>query len=356
MNTDALVKRYGKIPPAIHQAATRVWDHLSQQADHVVSVEFMENFNKDHDMSLRHNTDIYKGMVVTVRPQYALGEEDILWMHPQAYQCRAVFEGGGFDTVALPDMNASYGNYCASTIDEIGCQHDTKYTIINTRMPFVRTAATPADAYDNATKHETLDHCQEIANKLGCGEMVEHTFTNLFLKGSNEYAFFNHAFMNRGVVHVSPLMGYRTVTASGNFAADRMHENQYVNVDGLSREQKEQLFQKVQWGGNSPINTYVFRKPFDNMTNVGTHFRLVRAHFAETPIHEKMSIRDLYRLTPNLSDCDVVGVNTDERIALPVTAGIVQQLMELEGFSILNREYLNDGKLMIPRNVVHQLI
>ena len=357
MNTDALVKRYGKIPPSLTTAVNAVWEHLNRQADHVVSVEFLQNFNKDHDMSLRVGQDIYKGLVVTVRPDYALDDSDKMWMHPQAYQCRAVFEGGTFDRVDLPDMNASVGTYEASSIDEIGNQHNAQYTIINTRKPFVRAAATPQEAYDNAIKHETLDHCQAIAAKLGCGDMVDHAFTNLFLKGSNEYAFFNHAFMNKGIVHVSPLMGYRSVSQSGNFEADCMHEQQYVNVSELSKEQKEKLYTKCQWDKPNTLNTYVFRKPFKQMTNKGTHYRLTQGHFADTPIHDKMPIADLYSLTPNLEGCSITGFGKiTGDLELPVTANIVQQLMEVEGFSILNPKYLKKGVLKIPRNVVHQLI
>lgn len=359
MNTDALVQRYGKIPKAIQEAAARVWEHLQAQQDKVVSVEYLANFNKDHDMSLRHGVDIYKGLVVTVKPDYALDDSDRMWMHPQAYQCRAVFEGGTFERADLPDMNASVGTYNASSIDEIGTQHDTRYTIVDTRMPIVRAAATPQAAYDNSLKHDTLDHCTQIAASMGCGDMVDHAFTNLFLKGSNEYAFFNHAFMHKGIVQISPIMGYRTVSQRGNFESDCLDEQQYVDVDKLSQEHKKQLFTKCQWDDDNTINTYVFRKPFKRLDNVGTHYRLTQGHFASTPIHDKMSIANLYHLTPDLTDLDIRGFGKriqENKIQLPASHAIVQRLMQVEDFQILNPKYFKGGALHIPRNTVHQLI
>ncbi len=359
MNTDALARRYTKIPDAITQAAAQVWAHLQKQSDNVVSVEFLANFNKDHDMSLRHNTDIYKGLVVTVKPKYALDDTDIMWMHPQAYQCRAIYQGGEFEAMELPDMNASVGTYNTSTVDDIGTHVTNKYTIIDTRMPFVRSAATPQEAYDNATKHETLDHCAQIADHLQCGAMVDHAFTNLFLKGSGEYAFYNHAFMKKGIVHVSPLLGYRTVSAPGNFDSDCLAEEDYVDIGSLSPQQQEALFSKCGWDGDNTVNTYAFRKPYTKMTNVGTHYRLLEGHFSSTPIHEQMSIKKLYDLTPDLTGTDIRRFGDrvhDTSIELPVTPAIMKRLMGVEGFQIINPQYVRGESLHIPRNVVHQLI
>jgi hypothetical protein len=359
MNTDALAKRYGQIPAAIQHGVTQVWDHLQKQSDKVISVEFLANFNKDHDMSLRHDTNIYKGVVVTVKPDYALDDSDMLWMHPQAYQCRAVYEGGTMTHVELPDMNAAVGTYNTSTVDDIGTPVNTLYTIVDTRMPFVRAASTPQEAYDNANKHATLDHCTEIAAAFGCDKLVDHVFTNLFLKGSGQYAFYNHAFMKKGIVHVSPLMGYRSVAADGNFDSDCFAEEEYVNIGHLSTKQQEHLFGKCEWDGRNTVNTYVFRRPYTKMTNIGTHYRLEYGTFASTPIHDKMAIAALYNLTPDLTRTKITGFGErtkETSIRMPVTHAIMQRLMDIEGFDIINPEYMADGVLNIPRNVVHQLI
>ena len=361
MNTDALVKRYGQIPATIQQGVAQVWDHLQAQSDKVVSVEFLANFNKDHDMSLRHDTNIYKGLVVTVKPDYALDDSDMLWMHPQAYQCRAIYEGGTMSNVQVPDMNASVGIYNTSTVDDIGTPVCTEYTIVDTRMPFVRSANTPQEAYDNANKHATLDHCTTIADQFECGSMVDHAFTNLFLKGSGEYAFYNHAFMKKGIVHVSPIMGYRSISAAGNFDSDCLAEQDYIDVDSLDTDRQQALFKKCTWEGLNTVNTYVFRKPHTMMTNIGTHYRLKEGNFASTPIHHHMSIRALYDLTPDLTNTDITafGKRVNETdIHMPITQNIIERLMDIEGFQIINPQYLNDehNELKIPRNVVHQLI
>ena len=160
MNIEPLKSRYAKIPAHLQKYAQDLWSHLSKSGK-VVSLQLLPNFEKDHDVSLKYGTDIFKGMVVAVHPDYPLSEKDIMWMHPHAYQCRAIFEGGTFNHLSLPDMEASAGIYNVSSIDDIGAQCNQRYTIVDTHLPFVNKAATPKQAYENNRKSETLASVNE---------------------------------------------------------------------------------------------------------------------------------------------------------------------------------------------------
>lgn len=360
MNTDALSSRYGNIPPELQMYAQQVWRHLQQQADQTLTVHFLANFNKDHDVSLRLGTDVFKGLVVAVKPEYQLSDADRLWMHPHAYQCRAVFNGGEYTSTELPDMEASAGVYQVSSIDAIGTQCDKTYTIIDTRLPFTHAASTPREAYENHQKRETLAHCHDVASFFGAEKLESHCFTNLFLKSTTHYVFYNHGFHNQGLVHVSPLMGYRQISAKGMLAADRLHEQQYVDVHNLEDEQKKQLFTKCQWDSDSPINTYALRATYDTMHNVGTHFRLKQANFATTPIHDKMKLEDIYNLS---ADLNALGLSRfgnlveTQQIRLPAKPETVVKLMGLQDqLKILNPEFVDErGNLTLPKHIVEQL-
>ena len=359
MNTEALLSRYSKIPAHLQKYAEEIWTHL-KKSDKVISAHFLANFEKDHDTSMHLGKDIFKGLVVAVKPDYEIREEDIMWMHPHRYQCRAIFEGGTFSEVELPSMEASAGIYKVSAIDDIGTQCDQTFTIIDTRLdrPAI-TSGTAQDAYKNTVKDQALEECHLIAEQLGTTNMVKHSFTNLFLKNTTEYVFYNHAFHNEGIVHVSPLMGYRTVSSQGMIPSDCLNEKKYVDVNGLSDEKKVALFNKCKWDGNSAINTYALRTPYDNMSRVGVHYRLSEASFAETPVHAQMSTRDLYHLSARLND---LGLNRfgdhieTENIRLPAKEDTVVKLMRMN-IPILNPELTDGaGNLLISRHIVEQLI
>tara|TARA_B100001250_G_scaffold320460_1_gene283359 strand:- start:1843 stop:2922 length:1080 start_codon:yes stop_codon:yes gene_type:complete len=358
MNTDALSSRYAKIPARLQKYAEQIWSHL-QKSNKVVSAHFLANFEKDHDASLRYNTDIFKGLVVAVDPTYELTDADIMWMHPHAYQCRAIFEGGSFDKVTLPEMEASAGIYKVSSIDDIGTQCEETYTVVDTRMPYTRNGNTPQEAYDNTMKQETLENCASIAENMGSENIVDHAFTNLFLKNTSHYVFYNHAFHNKGIVHISPLMGYRAISSPGMIPADCLNEQYYVNVENLSDEKKVELFKKCMWEGDSPINTYALRTPFDTMSRVGTHYRLDQANFAQTPIHDKMNTRALYDLSANLNCLGLsrFGDHVEtQHIRLPAKEDTVVRLMRLGDVQIINPEFTDtQGNLVIPRHIVEQL-
>lgn len=356
MNTDALTSRYGKIHPSLQAHVNRVWTHLQQQSDKVASVTFLENFAKDHDVSLQTGTDVYRGMVVALKPDYALTGADVLWMHPHAYQCRAIYDGGTFEHVAVPSMEASAGVYKVSSVDDIGSQCEQTYTVVDSRVPYTP-AATPQASYVNTAKADTLEHCAELAAQMQAGELVEHAFTNLFLKDTHHYVFYNHAFHKKGVVHVSPLMGYRTVRANGAIAGDRMHAREYVDVEALSDPKKQELYQKCWWDSDNAVNTYALRKPFDTLARVGTHYRLQQGCFAETPIHHAMATQDLYKLSADLNNLGLkrFGHVETQQIRLPVREETVVRLLRLGDFDILNPQYRDADNLLLPKHIVEQL-
>tara|TARA_B100001093_G_scaffold513373_1_gene585171 strand:- start:925 stop:2007 length:1083 start_codon:yes stop_codon:yes gene_type:complete len=359
MYTEALKSRYdNKIPAHLQKYADNIWNHLIKSSK-VVSLKLLPNFEKDHDVSMQYGTDIYKGLVVAVHPDYPLSEKDIMWMHPHAYQCRAIFEGGTFDNVTLPDMQASAGIYNVSSIDDIGTQCNQRYTIVDTHMPFENVASTPKQAYENNNKAQTLTECQRIAEIMGTRDLKEHVFTNMFLRNTTNYVFYNHAFHKEGIVHISPLMGYRTVSSDSVIAADCLNENDYVDVENMSNTKKIALFEKCNWEGDNPINTYALRTPFDTMNRVGTHFRLVKGNFAKTPIHAHMTTENIFKLSATLNNLKLERFGKyieDQHIRLPVKHSTVIKLIQQGELPIINPEFTDaHGDLIIPRHIVEQL-
>ncbi len=67
---------------------------LNTQTDKVKNVTFLENFNKDMEMSMHYGKDIYRGLVVSLSSDYVIGEKDIAWLHPNLCLTTAMYQGG----------------------------------------------------------------------------------------------------------------------------------------------------------------------------------------------------------------------------------------------------------------------
>lgn len=101
------------------------------------SVTFLENFNKDTDMSLHYDKNIYKGVAIEFDNDYVIQEKDIAWLHPNLTQTTAIYEEGEFTKVKegydeLAPFNSCAGIYNIHSIDEIGTPMVKKYTIVHT--------------------------------------------------------------------------------------------------------------------------------------------------------------------------------------------------------------------------------
>ena len=181
----------------------------------------------------------------------------------------------------------------------------------------------------------------------------------MFLRNTTHYVFYNHAFHKEGIVHISPLMGYRTVSSDEVIPADCLNENDYVDVEKMSDNKKLALFEKCNWEGDNPINTYALRTPFDTMSRVGTHFRLVKGNFAETPIHEHMTTENIFKLSASLNNLKLKRFGDyieSQDIRLPAKHETVIKLMKQGEIPIINPAFTNEqGDLIIPRHIVEQL-
>lgn len=336
------------------EAQSKIKAHLTR-SPHFVDVVFLPNFQLDHDNSLLHQTEIYKGLIVSVQPDYVITSEDKMWLHPNIAQCRALFDGGAFQkTTGLPLMNASAGIYRTNSIDALGDEISKTYTVIDTHLE-QQWQGTVQEIYSNKYQTDVLNQCKNIAEKLGAGELCSASYTNMLYRGSNSFHFYNAAYKDQGLVLLSPLIGYRMVNAKDH-PADFIDETQHL-VD-LNPQQLQSIYKKCKWEGHELINTAVIKQMLPIETK-GTQYRTVQVSVARTPIQDLLTPQQHLAMTPSNAniplDQSCHKYLRNNKIRLPYNENNIQKLLALKDeFPILNM--YNNGQLTLSREIVARII
>ena len=361
MDVSELANRYGKVPSTLQAEADGVWEHLQTQGEHVISAKVTSNFGVDDENTKLTGNKVHKGLIVNIKPGYQISAKDS-WIHPNLNQCRSLFDGGSFDDyVDLPSTNCSVGIYTTQKMNAVGDFEDQPHTIVDLHLKEAGemrnswNGKTVESVYSTALRDKTLSKVQGIAHRFGAQEKVRADFTNILLRGRNQYVFYNNAYKGEGLVLTSPLTGYSLVNAKDH-AADFLSE-QMVDVPNLEPEHIESLYSKAKWNTPELINTFVTKKSFS--TSPAT-YRMKQANFSDTPVVQFMTPSQINKMTP--SSMHVKNLDTrvhkyllEDKLHVPMTSDVIQQLLGMEGIEFINPKFKSDGKLVLPRNIVSEL-
>lgn len=373
MDASALKSRYGTIPESVQKEVDAVWDHLQKQKDKVVSVIFTSNFRKDRANSLLTGTPVHSGVIVQVKPKYVVSEQDS-WLHPNLNQCRALYnEGKTPKNVSYPAAesldrtNCSAGVYDVHEYNEIGELVPNAFTIVDIHMKDRALALrrswngqTIDTAYSTAMRDETLAHADSVAREFDAKDRVRADFTNILYRGRGSFYFYNNAYKESGLVLVSPLGGYSLVNGTDH-AADYMGDN-LIKVNSLEPKLQKGFYTKAEWNEGQLVNTYVMTKSY---VSGPAQYRMKKATFSTTPIHQFMTPAELLELTPEIKHIPepvVAGLAEHmkyDKIHVPLTADVLDKLIGLRDhatFKLFNEEYYKDKKLVLPRQIVNLII
>lgn len=361
MDLSALVNRYGKVPPALQVEADEVWHHLQKQSEHIISAKATSNFGVDVENTKICGFKVHKGLIVGVKPGYQVTKADS-WIHPNLNQCRSLFDGGSFEEYhKLPSTNCSVGIYNTQKVNAIGDVENKPHTIVDlhlqeageTRVSW--NGKTIESVYSTALRDKTLVKVQEVARKFGAQEKIRSDFTNALFRGRNMFFFYNNAYKGEGLVLTSPLTGYSLVS-SKDHAADYMSEDM-VDVPNLDQKHIEKLYSKAKWNTPELINTFVTRQSF---SSTPAAYKMEKASFSDTPVVKFMTPSEINNMTPshmhvkNL-DLRVHDFFLEDKLHVPMTPAVIQQLLEMNDVQFINPELYKDGKLILPRNIVNRL-
>jgi len=326
-----------------------------EKSPHFVSVDFLPNFQKDHDTSLIYNRIVCKGMIVTLKPEYEITTDDIIWLHPNNARCRALFEGGTYDKIAtLPPTNALAGIYQTSEIDNIGDEIKRTFAIVDTHV-HQNWNGSLQSVYSNKFQSESLTYCKKIAEQLGTTALISADYTNMLYKGTGMFHYYNAVYKDGGLVLHSPLIGY---VASGTKDCPSDWVDESSHLTNLSAEKLSSIYSKCDWNSVEVVNTLCLKKTLKPVGS-GVHYKPVNISLAVSPVHNMLSTKQVLEMTPNADDIPesmVVGEHVREnKIRLEYSDEIALKLLALKDtHNILNM--YSENFLVLPREIVQEIV
>ncbi len=368
MNLEALNKRYSDGIPEDLQKGVSLFRTLSEKQG-VKSVRLMSNFGIDLEHSLVNKTDTYKGVIIQVSPNYSLSDSDRSWFHPELTKARSLYIGKFEKTAKLNNYNSSVGTYSTYSVDELGGQKLTHFTIVDATAPklvdttvnhWIATRAdiksVYADYKTNKTEGSTLQQIsQKTRDAMGQDQAIMTSeYVSLF-KDANSYHFYNHAIKSAGeaLVLQSALMGYSKVDATGDIASDAM--TGFMDINKLSSSHRNRVYNDCSWDSTSLVNTYVMR-----MGEIvkGEPYRMVNGVFSANDISGLLDASTTLKLTPTRKNIPA-GIECDEYtkrdiIPFALEEETVQRVLKDNWRTLISSKYIKGDKFLLPRDIVEK--
>ena len=293
---------------------TDIQNYVDKLSKLNLKIVLMPNFGKDLDQSLKHGTDIYKGMQVIVPLDYQLTEKDKLWFHPDLFRTRAMYKNSKVEqSVGISDFSSLVGTYFNHTVDELGSFKKERVLVVDNGINIKQWSGwfnlnikevyskMQLDKINNKTFiATTLNKANEIAN----AQPIRSYNYNMLYKGANNYHFYNHVMKpnnGKALVHVSPLIGFAEIKTNTPIQSDLLSEKDYLDVNNLKEEQRNRAFVDCYWKGNSAVNTFCMRKPIPNYNEFiqnANIYRMEKGVFSPNPIVDKLPVDVILFLTP----------------------------------------------------------
>ena len=385
LNTDALLEVY---PEGISEELESHVADMQELADKrgIVSVTLLSNFGQDMEMSMKHDTNIFRGLIVQTTPQYTLTEYDRLWMHPELCKGRTMYNGGKkseSETINIDKFNSSVGVYSTHSIDEIGGYKQETYTIVDSGMEeesdvltsnWMLGNTTMKKAYEEAVGAKLVNLAQEkrdnVAKQYGASEKLLTSNYNMLYSDGRSLYFYNHAIKpdtkGRALLHISPLIGCAEIYSDQkHIESDLLSSNDYIDINHLTDEQRSRAYESCKWEGKNIVNTFTMRRPVENYKEVleshnATMYRLENGFFSANPVHSKLPADIVLFLTPEKSlipqAADCHQHIRDGSIDMPASVENISKLMENHWRELISKRYVSGDNLILPRSMVEEAL
>lgn len=385
LNTDALLEVY---PDGISEELESHVADMQELADKrgIVSVTLLSNFGQDMEMSMKHDTNIFRGLIVQTTPQYILTEYDSLWMHPEICKGRTMYNGGKkseSETINIDKFNSSVGVYSTHSIDEIGGYKQETYTIVDSGMEeesdvltsnWMLGNTTMKKAYEEAVGAKLVNLAQEkrdtVAKQYGASEKLLTSNYNMLYSDGRSLYFYNHAIKpdtnGRALLHISPLIGCAEIYSDQkHIESDLLSSSDYIDINHLTDEQRSRAYESCKWEGKNIVNTFTMRRPLENYKEVleshnATMYRLENGFFSANPVHSKLPADIVLFLTPEKSlipqAADCHQHIRDGSIDMPASVENISKLMENHWRELISKRYVSGDNLILPRSMVEEAL
>jgi len=410
--TDHTLRVYGKkMPQSVTEGKNAVLHVLGAQADKVESVVFLENFNQSLCESAVAGTMRCTGVAVILDSSYELSAADSVWLNGLYGETTSIYPmaKSGANKVLTPalmkktDSNLVCGVYEKPGFDPVTGSSNIKcFTIVNASANklsralshnWTTTGMQIRDAYEDAAtkklKGKTLDSSTKIfenlaeftkdrnarlASEFGAIDACYTQTSNCFMRGkSGSVVYLNGAVPSTqgALTHVSPLHGFVEFPpcSERRFYPSALLSHDYVDVVGLNKEQRDSIYSRAKWSGDTTVNGYALRTPIQNWNAaLPQPCSVYRMRFANFGRDERESAAiptaKVLQMTPTAEHVE----DSDMRVSYPqhVRNNLVRmqaddtsvaKLMALRHqHKVLNPEIFDGTYLNLPRELAEKLI
>lgn len=410
--TDHTLAVYGKkVPVSVTEGKNAVLHVLAGQADKVESVTFLENFNQSLCESAVAAGMRCTGIAVILDSSYQLSSADAVWLNGLYGETTSIYPMamGGTNKVLSSkllrkeDSSLVCGVYEKPGFDPVTGSSTVKcFTIVNTSANKLSRALTHnwvnssmqiRDAYEDAAtkrlKGKTLnnstkmfdnlaeftaDRNAKLASELGAIEACYTQTSNCFMRGkSGSVVYLNGAIPSAqgALTHVSPLHGFVEFPASSTrkFYPASLLSHDYVDVVNLNSEQRDSIYSRAKWSGDTTVNGYALRTPIKNWRSVMPQpCSVYRMRFANFGHDERESAAiptaKVLQMTPTAAHVQDSEMKVsypqhvrNDLVRMQADDISVAKLMALRHkYKILNPEIFDGTYLNLPRELAQMLI
>lgn len=380
------------------QALASVVTRLEEQAAFVKSVHVLANFSVDNDAALFANAPIVtSGLVVCVKPDYKLSEQDMSWFHPNIGRGRSIFSletpatKQALQQVSLSMPNSSVGAFSISRPDEFGSEDVSHHLIVDSApklnslyLSWLKqglTAGEVATAWkrtqfgnSKSISVHSANHRANMVASIATNCSYTDTVNDILTDNVNVY------FTNDSVKHTSQMLmksstlgGYRMYTAAESsiqfYPASFGSDHSFYKWQAMNSKNVARIASCCSWDDDLTFNTQVMRPPSLRPATI----RSVEEEYAVSPqdtlvmrlvhlsgsatIADKMKPADVFQLTPS-TDSQFISTPIDPQH--PVFAHLVGNLDSIQqqfpSFQLINPKYMRGNRLKLPREVYQQIV
>jgi len=382
MDTSALTKRYDNAIPASVATYVDKMKELSEKPS-VLNVKLLANFGRDEELSLKHDTDILRGLVVQLASTYTLTNTDRLWLHPNLCSGRSMYQGGKAKTTDLDinDFNASVAAYTTHSIDDIGTLQSENVTIVDNGVgesadtlitSWILSGESAKGAYNELSQSKLNITSQKkrdaLAEKCGATTRLMNSDYNMLYSDGASYYYYNHAIKpdKQALINVSPMVGCAVVqTSASEIESDLLTTSDFIDVNSLESTQRHRAYVDCRWKGKNIINTYTMRKPIEGFKEFlgerqGKMYRMTNGYFSANAVYDKLSLKTILALTPKkemIPDQAVCHTQTREGvISMQATQETIGKLMKKNWSKLISKKYVKGDMLILPRSMIEDLV
>jgi len=409
---DHTAQLYGKrVPPSVTAAKMSVLQALSGQADKVESVVFLENFNKNICETAHAGGEMRtSGLAVILESSYQLSSADAVWLNGLYGETTAVYPMANKGAnkrlskslVKSEDSTMVCGVYEKPGFDPVTGSSITKcFTVVNASgnrlsrklsNKWTSSGMQIRDAYEDAAtmklKGEALDGTEKLydnlaeyttarnarlASEFGAIDADYAQTSNTFMRGkSGSVVYLNGAVpcASGALTHVSPLHGFVkfSPTSSRKFFPSTLMSHNYVDVVNLTPKQRDSIYSRAKWQGDTTVNGFALRMPIRNWERSALPqpkdvYRMRYSNFAHDE-RESAAIptRVVLQMTPTKAHVEKTSVDypahiKQDLVRLQADDVAIAKLVALRHqFKILNPKIFDGTYLNIPRELAEKLI